>query len=363
MIYLICVALLILLNIILTELKVNKKTGKVIFMTVAFFVVFILAAFRDYSVGTDTQQFVDSYIRFSQSDFSVVSFGQIYEPGFMFTLWLLSRFSLDPRLFILLTSLFIQFSVCYFIYRHAKDYFSSTILYICSCQFLVSMCMMRQFIAIAIMLLSFHLLLDKKYIRFAIACLLASSFHYFSVLFLLLIPLFMIKKFSKQQIVLIVVLFIPLYIVFPDLMMWFFRHSSNYGDYMESLLASTTLISWIRLPAMILVVGAILLPYWVNRKTYSYNNQYTCYKAKDYSFINTIYFILILFVILSIRFGLFTRVYYYFTPFLLLAPNFVSKKEGTSQHTLYYASIGIVMFIACLILNKGTYGAESYIFM
>ena len=346
-------------ELILTQL--NIKNRKKIFLIIAYFMLSLFSCFRDFSVGTDTQQFVTSYNFFSNYGFEVVNFNQIYEPGFMLYMILLSRISASPRFFIVITYLFINFGIIKFINDNSKDYFISIIIYIFSCQFLASMTMLRQFMAISIVFLFFRNLLNKKYFRFLLSVFIAMMFHYFAILFVLLIPIYIIKKLNKAGLVAVLIALLIFYIFLPDIVMFLLNNISNYNDYIAYLESVGEDMGTFRLPPMLLVLCALLMPYIVNFKRYYYNETVLLYKGKNYGFLNLVYLLLFCLVILSGRFGLFTRVYYYFTPFLVLIPN-IFDFDKNKDWRLYTILMCLAIFITSLLLHRGTYGTENFQF-
>jgi hypothetical protein len=369
MVYLLTVLFIIILYVFLDKTTLKKSLKKNIFFVITFLLLFLISGFRSFNVGTDTMQYVNSYSFYSNYGFDVVRFGQIYEPGFMLLMILASKISGSARFFLLITSFFINFSVLHFIKAFSKDYLASICIYICSCQFLVSMCMVRQFIAISIVLLGFKFLLKGQNFKFIIVCLIASMFHYFSVLFLMLLVFKKIRKIDVTFLLVLVMCFIPIYLLFPQIMNYFFSTTSNYADYITSGGLANSNSTVFRIPPMLLVIIAIALPYFFSFKKTYYNIAYCgFYDAKqkrtfDFGFLNLVYLFLVFLVILSNQFGLFTRVYYYFTIFIVLMPNLTSKCVGTTSNTKYYVLISILILAACLILNKGTYGAANYSFL
>lgn len=356
--YLILAALLFITYFIVRKFK----KAKLIYLSIAFVLLSVLACFRDISVGTDTLQYVNTFQNYSHYHLNQIRLGMTYEPGYMAYIIVLSKITTNPRVLIIINYLFINFSIMFFIYKNSKNYFISTIIFVLSCQFLASMCMMRQFIAISIVLLNFHSFLKGKNVRFIIAILIATMFHYFSLLFILL-PIFKkIKKLSFTQTMIIVIAFIPIYIFLPNIILWVITHVDNYADYYEYLERVGELHGTFRFPPMIIILAVVLFPFLFGFKDNFYNKDILNFNGKDYSMLNIIYFFLAFLVILAGRFSLFTRFYYYYTPFMMLAPNLYCKKENDSSWNLYYIAILSAAFVFCLATGSGTYGTEHYMF-
>ena len=359
MIYYIALAFLLFVAYYLTR---RFKKGKIIFLSIAFVLLSVIACFRDVSVGTDTLQYFNTYQNYAHYHLKDIRLGMVYEPGYMAYIITLSKISSNPRLLIILNYLFINFSILFFIYKNSKNYFISTIVYVLSCQFLASMCMMRQFLAISIVLLNFDAFLRGKNIRFIIAILIATMFHYFSLMFILL-PIFKkIRKLSFTQLIIIVAVFIPIFIFLPNIILWVITHVDNYGDYYDYLDRIGELHGTLRFPPMMIILVVILFPFLFNFKDVFYKDEVVMFNGKDYSILNIIYFFLAFLIILAGRFSLFTRFYYYYTPFMVLIPNLYCKKENDNSWNLYYIAILSAAFVFCLATGSGTYGTEHYVF-
>ena len=354
-------SILIIIVVALSPLA-NGKKGNLLYLTIVFFLLTLYSAGRDFSVGTDTEQFVNSYKFFSDKQFTSVNFSQIYEPGFLIYMIFLSKISPEPRFFLIITYIIINFSIVKLIYNHSKDCYISVLIYILSCQFLASMCMLRQFLAISIILLGTNYLFRKQYYKYSIFVLIGMMFHYFSILFFILIPMHYKKKLTTTQNRTILLTFLGAFILLPQIMLYVITNFTVYSDYLIYLENVGKLNGTLRFPSMLLVLLIIFFPVILNFKKIYNKNSFMVYKRKDYTFINLLFMFLFLLVVLSSRFDLFTRVYYYFTPFLVLVPNIICKKKMHTSLKAYYLTSMVILFFTCLFLKKGTYGTESFIF-
>ncbi len=71
-------------------------------------------------------------------------------------------------------------------------------------------------------------------------------------------------------------------------------------------------------------------------------------------------FIALAFVLFGTRFGLLTRMSYYFTPFFMVVPSFVKVDRKYNQ--IYYLILSTVVFIAALITGLETGGSSNFSF-
>ena len=174
---------------------INKtKPRRAIFCTVAALFFSLLVGLRALEVGNDTlyNSKVFDWIVTLQWSYNRVS--TYIEPGYYYLIKFLSLFSKDSRILLMFVA-FITYPVFFwFMYKNSKDVILSTVLFV-GLQFLaMTLNTMRQSIAISLILVGLQLFLfRKKYIFYAIFCVLAFFFHRSSIVSLLFIPLMMMK--------------------------------------------------------------------------------------------------------------------------------------------------------------------------
>lgn len=182
---------LILLISIFLFFYVFKNKDKALVMSFIF--ITVIAALRKYTVGADTFQFYRDFLNIvKDSSWNYTNFR--YEAGFYYLCKVLGLLSRDAQILIVVTSVFINFSVYKFIKKNSSDLFLSTILYIITLVFFSNMNIMRQALALAILLFAFELLKEKKYVKYVIVVLIASLFHTVAFASLLLLVFAMLPN-------------------------------------------------------------------------------------------------------------------------------------------------------------------------
>lgn len=167
----------------------NKK----LYLIIIGMILSIVSGLRYYSVGMDTGQYYFSYFFITDLPWSEIT-NTRYELGYAIMVKLLSIISADPRILFIVTSIFIQWTVMWFIYKYSPHYWMSVYLYLSLGYFYNSMNLLRQSIAMSIVLIGIPLLLRKKIIPFILITLLAMQFHSTAVIALLFLPALMIKN-------------------------------------------------------------------------------------------------------------------------------------------------------------------------
>lgn len=198
---------LMIFNFILNSiLKVNRsKQGQKIYIFLMGVMLVAVSGFRTIDIGVDTSQFCINFVRISNctslSDAIAIT---RYESGFVLFCYFLSRISNDYQILIFCSSLIITISVLDFIKKNSRDIAFSIYFYITMSFFGMYMNIMRQALAIAIFLWAYdYFYKEKKYLKFFIGVVLASTFHS-TALVLLALPLISLIKFKTKPMLLTV---------------------------------------------------------------------------------------------------------------------------------------------------------------
>lgn len=156
------------------------------YLLIAGSVVALMMGLRtQYTGSTDTYMYAGfykgivnyrSFIDYYNLTLSDVEF-VFSETGFYLFMWLLSRVFSDPQILILVTSSFITYSACRFIYKNSNDVPTSMVAYVCLGLFTFNMNGMRQAMAMAICLFAYEFVKQRKLIPFLLTVFLAMQFH------------------------------------------------------------------------------------------------------------------------------------------------------------------------------------------
>jgi len=184
--------LMSILYIILT-FKNNSDKRQKVFLIIAVSILFLLVALRDESMGNDTIKYLDLYSKCAKEKWNMHIFGGYYEPGYLVFNILLSYISPSRRFFMVIMSFLFNVAVYRFIKNNSKNYLLSILAYIGLLFFYSSMTMMRQFLAMSLVLESIRFAQEKKLIPFIIIIILALTMHSTAILAIMIYPIFNIK--------------------------------------------------------------------------------------------------------------------------------------------------------------------------
>lgn len=169
--------------------------------------MFILVAFRSENIGNDTLSYLNAYENISGLKtidnlitFSVVSH---MEPGFLFLNFIGGKLNMSYFIFQVTLTSYIYISFYYFIRKYAPN------IGLCVCLLMASdmggtMNVVRMYLALSTLLFAIPFILRRKWIRFYIIVIIASTLHASSLLFAIMYPLCAMKYDRKKTVSLIV---------------------------------------------------------------------------------------------------------------------------------------------------------------
>lgn len=363
----------------------SSNRRRKIYLIVTFGVLILVAGLRDPSVGTDLAghyakryNMIGSY---SWSQIPTFSATIGYEIGYCYFTRFLHFFSSDVQFFVFATSFLMCAAFGYFIYKESTDVVLSAELMLFNCFYYRFMTMMRQGLAISIILVAYTLLNGserklKDYIKFALLILLASTFHSSSILCMLMI-LFDRLKFTKKQIIFGVgamVAFYLFYMNFYTVALNFFGTGNNYERYLTSATEGVGNINMQTIYNFLLAFVPFLLGYYVlvwekkkEKHLFKDDKNMYCLK-KNESFLLYMVLIASTFNLLVFRMNILNRFSLYFTPFvLILCPYAISSMKLKSNKPIVRACIYFMfgVYFVWLTITKAAefYGVVPYRFM
>ena len=207
-----------LVAVFLAFLSRNEKKHSY-FLLLAFVVLTTFLSLG-YYWGNDVAKYEERFEYYSNSgialfDFSQYGFIALKELGFVFINLLckpIGFWGMRAVLFIIENAI-----LYYFIVRHVdrKWYWLAVFVYVFNPNFwALSSSMMRQWLAICIVVLSVDFLLRKKNVAFVLLVLLASTVHITALICLVFLPLSLIQKKATQKTIPLFLLFLFFYYIF-----------------------------------------------------------------------------------------------------------------------------------------------------
>lgn len=314
--------------------KSNRARKRFLFF--AFGLLILVAALRSVNVGTDlATHYARRYVQVASYSWSRIpefSTMTTYELGYCYLTKFLSSICPHVQFYIAVTSLFVYGVTARFIYKNSCDVKISTYVFVLTCTYYNYMNIVRQAIAISIILLGYEFLKKetnklKNYSIFAGFVIVAATIHSSAVLCLLLI-LFKELKFKQKHILIGAVCTIIFYLMYQKIfsvVLNLFGLSSEYAGYLtkeaESIghINKQSIYMFVTI-AMAFVIGCITLV--IERKVQSQYNEES--SENNYLLTNNEGFLLYTGLLATVcrlmvfRMNIINRYSYFFLPFVLL---------------------------------------------
>ena len=331
----ICLLLLVLIG----SLFAKSQSSNNKYVISIFIILFMLYAFRGYSVGRDLEGY--SIIYHQSGDYQFFDSSWIYmEPGYVFLMKLCNTIGLTFRAFIYLIYGVFCIILSSFIRKYSKDSLVSIILFICFQFFVFSLSGLRQTLAIGLCTLAFIIGKRnniKSLLLFIVITLLAATIHKSAVVFF---PAYLIMRIplTKLSAILYLGISLVLYQIRPLLLAFLQdREFTNY-EFNESLTVGSTFALIVLLIGMALFLSSnekiekkTLLKASENRLTLAKQAHMVVYSALLlFSFSGTI---------------LMRASMYYEIVLLLMVPQIMGYMKNNSRMIFKYVFITLMIII------------------
>lgn len=167
------------------RLLIKKKDSKIEFIII-YTLLFLVSALRTIEVGADTRRYFEIFDECSQIDFAEI-FDMGYEPAYVFINKVISVFTTDAQWVLIISSIFVIYGIGTFFYRYSNNCLLATLLFIGLGVYSYLFTPIRHAMAIPFLLYGMHCLWCGKK-KYSIICIiLASMFHYSSLIFIIFI--------------------------------------------------------------------------------------------------------------------------------------------------------------------------------
>lgn len=207
----------------------------IIFAILAFLPVILWAGFREANGYGDTGAYIDIY---SKIPTALANLREYFtktpdDKGFTLLLFVIkSVFGENYTPFLMIMALIEGFAVIFFYRKYSSNYVMSLFLFITSAEYFSWMFNgMRQFLAVAIIMFAFPLLLKKEYFKFFIVVILASTIHMTAIIMIPFAIIAMGKPWNHKTILMIGIAVFAIFMTsrFTDILS-VATQNTQYGD-------------------------------------------------------------------------------------------------------------------------------------
>lgn len=300
--------------------------GKLLYFLICCY-LFLMAACREYTVGRDTLQYVNAYEKLIVRD--------AYEPGFKIFLNILYEINPNYEFLIVISSVLILVPVFLYIYRNAANRFLSLYFFITLNFFATYMNVMRQAIAIAIIIVGWELYKNtNKIIFFGLFVVIATMFHY-SAIITLMFPVIDKYELDYRFIFCIVLLSSCLFFWLKEVFVWI-AYNIEFAKYYEYVGSQYMNSNYFGAVLQFLTWAMIFCVIYKFMKSNSNFN----IRTKNF-YINTI-FATVIILLFSIKVGVVERFRYFFDIFSIVSLSYLHFEFEENRKN-------ILLFIMCFI--------------
>ncbi len=304
--------ILILAIILGNSFSKKHKRGYLLLICI---IMSLIAGMRHILIGNDTANYLNTF------NSALINGSKIFlhsrmESGYLLMNIFFTHFSDSFNLFLFITSLFINASVCLFIFKNSKNVILSLLIFVLLRLFFNEMNILRQYIAISIILHSVKYIKDRNLIKYSLYIILASTFHISAIIAFPIYFLYYKSIKKNTKIILYITCFI-LFIFLDKILIYITAKLGYYSGYVSTYYNSFEL-------GNILLFIMSLFTYLFCKYIYI-KNYNVVLNDKEYQFLLNISFVCMILNFFAIRFSIISRlVEYYYIFIIIILPNFIS---------------------------------------
>ncbi len=324
--YVLNIIIVLLTYFICNALPIKKENKNKFFLIIAFIELFLILSLRE--PISDMIRYCQYYSIIGEMSWNeLINFD--WEIGYTVLNKILYMINQDERFFIVVTSALTLIGPYVFIKKYSNNYLMSLIMFIAMNFFSNNYYILRQMLALSILLISVSYIKNRKFIKFTICVLVATLFHKSSILFLVGYFLFNIKITNKYLNYLIII-----FIALVPLRNIIVRYIS--GFIYQEYSGIQTSSGYTLLIIMLMVYGIMYIAH-LTKKT---NN-------KDTIFYNQFIMAIVLQIFATSQSVISRLVVDYYVAIIIFLPNIIEKIE-IKQRLLVKLLAYLVLFLIAL---------------
>lgn len=354
-----------------TKFKSNKYylEGNQVYLLIIFWILAIIMSFRAPNIGTDTGTYYRMYndICNTNSLMEAINVSRITAPVYVLYAFLLSRIISISQAITMMNALIACIGMYLFIKKTSVNYLYSVLLYICLPLYFESMNGTRQFMAMAIGLNAYIILIKSmKNIKGWILLIIAIGVHNTSILLLLSIAsIYIVKKIKDNRKIFKISLIcsIAINIAFQFLMqiiIYFFPYYSMYLDGRNTAQINAASGGGRIVFLYIILFISIVIIVYVNKNGVV---DEAVNKSAFISYMIPSVTFCVIIGIFNAKSNLINRLLWYFlNMFIIFIPNGYQKVKTKERIVIMLATIGAISVYGMVHLIEDKSGIVPYLF-
>lgn len=320
--------------------KRDKKIKDRLFLVIVFLLLFVLVASREMTIGNDTASYLNIFKSSSEHGWDILNVNNYIERGYLAFNALLGYLHITPRIFMCIMALIFCGCTYKFIKENSHNYLMSVLMFINLMFFYDSMSLMRQFMALSIILyFGFKFIKEKKLLKYILTIVFAMLFHSTALLAIFIYPIYHMKYSRKLVLITMVCSAIGLILlgeIYP-----FIASIFNRDGFYASMIGDAKL-------GNIISMAMFLLMYLFSTFVVKKNE-----KQKYSFYLYSLLFTSMLYLV-SINMAVLSRAALYFAFLSIVSlPNIIESNMKESKIVVESTVIGLFMLYASIIMvNK-----------
>ena len=323
--------------------------------------LFVITAWRNYSVGTDTINYI-SFFDYLGSPTTKVDFFNFFEMvqsrfeyGYILLNKIVYHFTQNPRYLLIVSSIIIYCALYIFVRQLSQDPYLSLTMFVSMGYMASSMNTMRQSVAIAFVMLSYVSIIKYQNYFWGIIYIFCGFLFHKTALIFLIIVLLKNWKYSKKN-----VLFLLVGSIFVSILYGKFSgviNQINYTDYSNSGITS----GYLGIVVNILIILIFIVVGNIAKKNVDFSSD-----SGENNILQLLIIIAIGIYLVSFNFSQLTRIAMYFQlAMMIYVPNVLSSvKDNKLKIYLYLFSYSILVsyFFVVLVVRPNWSNITPYLF-
>lgn len=169
-----------------TGLMKSRKV-QAFYMGVVCLTLTVIGGLRSFSVGYDGRSYQSTFNYFANTSWKTPwEYNHYMEYGFYVFCKVLAMFGGTARTMVIVSSGFIYFAVCRFLYKNSTEMFVSALVLLSYPYFYTSFDLIRFYMAISVILLAYEYVKKRKFVPYLIWTLVAALLHKSAIIFIAL---------------------------------------------------------------------------------------------------------------------------------------------------------------------------------
>ena len=313
----------------------NLEKADTAYLTVASIILALITGFRGKYVGADTSGYIRNFHSMRRIPF-FTAIGEKtgrFESGYKFFTRFVGIFTDNEVIFFCVCAAIFAICLWKYINKNSKNKFMSIMLYFTVTGFQFQLSGIRQSLALAVILLSFEYIKERKVIKFLILSCIASLFHTSA---LAIIPMYFTAyiKINFKNFLLYLIGVISA-IIYANPLIKLFLNFGDYNRYIDEAGADGGAI-FVVLMYIITIIAA-----YIYQEPYKKQNKHAKFFF-NMTFVSLVIYILRYFMVLVERVS-----YYYQFAFIVLLPNVIESIPDKKTRNFIR---GCAIFLACALL-------------